>query len=105
MYVLYRTVPGASALGKYIEIMPVKMHRMCNRKVIPDHNPDRRVGAKVIDVPLWIIRIGGVPLVGEDEDRMAVAVVRTVGSWEAQLNSLIICTEGFPIHEPYKVAA
>lgn len=36
---------------------------------------------------------------------MAVAVVRTFESWKAQINSLIICTEGLAIHEPYKVAA
>ena len=48
------------------------MHRMDNREVIIDDNSDCGVGAKVVDVPLWIKWVGVVALVREKQNRVAI---------------------------------
>lgn len=56
----------AYTFGYDPEIVAVKMHRVGDKvHVVVQHNADRAVFTKVVDVPLWVGRVGCVPLVGE----------------------------------------
>ena len=72
MDVLDGAVPGADALGKDVEIVPVEMHGVCGGEVVLKDDPYRGISAEVVDVPLRVIGIGGVALVGKDEERVAI---------------------------------
>ena len=56
----------ACAFGYDPEIVAVKMHRVGDKvHVVVQHNADRAVFTEIVDIPLWVGRVGCVPLVGE----------------------------------------
>ena len=67
-------VPLAHALGDDPEIVPMKMHGVGDvvAEVVVDDDADGGVCAEVVDVPLGVVGVGGVALVGEGEDGVAV---------------------------------
>ena len=104
---LHATVPGADAFGKHVEVMAVEMHGVCGGEGVFDDDADGGVGAEVVDVPLWVGRVGGVALVCEDEEGVAgwgeVVKGLTNIRW-GRLGLLVVRTERLAIHEPDKVA-
>jgi len=45
------------------------MHRMRCFKGVVDHEANCGVGAGVVDVPFWVLEVGGVSCLGEEEKR------------------------------------
>jgi hypothetical protein len=79
------TIPLANSFGKDVEVVTVQMHRMrAELERVLDNESDRRVAAKVEDVPLW--REGQVVKLDLGQDRVVV-----------------IASEGHVVHEPYEV--
>ena len=95
-------VPGADALGQDVEVVPVQVHRVGGPELVLDDEPDGRVVAKVVGVPLRVEGVGDVALVGEDEHgvaggwRLAVRGLDTGGGVGDDL--LVIAAEGFSVH-------
>ena len=65
-------VPGADALGQDVEVVAMEMHGVGGGKFVLDNEADGAIVAEVVDVPLWVVGVGEVALVGEDEDRMTL---------------------------------
>lgn len=63
-------VPLANTLCKYVEVVAVKMHGMRDRNGILYNNTHGAVGTIVVDVPLGIVRVGGVAFVCKKKDRV-----------------------------------
>lgn len=51
------SIPSPRALGEDIEVMAVKVEGMSGRRIVIDDEADGGVGAKVVDVPLWVVWI------------------------------------------------
>ena len=90
---LHGPIPSASALSKDIEIVAVEMHGMRSGEVVLQDNSYRGIGAEIEDIPLRVVGIGGVALIGEDENRVADVIVRKVKGRKSLYNLLIVCTE------------
>ena len=65
-------VPLADALGEDVEVVPVEMHGVGGAEFVFDDQAHGGVVFEVVDVPFGVVGVGGVALVGEDEDRMVV---------------------------------
>ena len=67
-------VPLADALGDDPEVVAVEVHGVggVEAEVVVDDDADGGVCAEVVDVPLGVVGVGGVALVGEGEDGVAV---------------------------------
>lgn len=63
-------VPGAEALGEYVEVVAVKMHGVKGCKLVVDDEAHGGVGAEVVDRPVGV-RVGEIACVGEGEDGVA----------------------------------
>ena len=62
-------VPGARSRGQDEEVVAVQVHGVGGEgDVVVDDEAHGGVGAEVVDVPLRVVRVGGVALVGEEED-------------------------------------
>lgn len=78
------TVPFALALGQDPEVVPVHVHGVrgpIHVDQVADVETDRGVGAEVVDVPLWIIGVGCVAAVGEEEEGITVRLIN-FGFWK-----------------------
>ena len=67
-------IPVTITFSQDEEIMSVEMHGMSGVgriDVVTEDDTDRVIIAKVVDVPLRVVGIGGISLVGEQEERMA----------------------------------
>lgn len=60
---------------------------MCYRRGVVYDEPDRRIAARVVDVPFRVVRVGGVARSGQQEE------------W-----GVVVCAEGDVIHGPEEVA-
>lgn len=65
-------IPGPCSNIKDVHVVAVQMHWMSSRTRVLDVDSDRRVGSKVIDVPLRTVGIGVVTQVGEKEDWLII---------------------------------
>jgi len=66
------SVPFTNAFVENEHVVSMEMDRVsCANQVVED-NPNRGVRAKVIDVPLWVIRVGVVSYVGEEKNGIIV---------------------------------
>lgn len=61
-----------------VEIMAVKMHGVRTGIVIIDDDPDARICAKIHDVPFWVVGVGVVLLLGEEEHWVVVVALEGV---------------------------
>ena len=61
-------VPCALALRQDVEVVTVQMHGMRRAAEVLHHEPNASIGPKVVDVPLRIIRIRGVPTIGKQKN-------------------------------------
>ena len=84
-------VPGARAFGQNVEVVAVKVHGVGGDHFVFHDQADGGVGAEVVDVPLWVGGIGGVTLVGEEEER--VIVIGTEG-YAVGVEKVVICSVG-----------
>ena len=59
-------IPLAYAFGYDPEIVAVEMHRVGDKvHVVVQYNADGAVWTEVVDIPLWVERVGCVTFVGE----------------------------------------
>lgn len=65
-------IPCSGTFRQDVKIVAVKMHGMCGSGFVVQDDPDAVVGTEVVDVPLWVIRVGSVSEVGEQEYRMII---------------------------------
>ena len=70
VHLLDGAVPLADALSHDPKIVSMEMHGVGDvvAEVVVDDDADGGVCAEVVDVPLGVVRVGGVALVGEGED-------------------------------------
>ena len=66
------TVPGTATFGQDLEIVAVEMHGMDGAEDVADDEADGVGGAEIVDVPVRVVGVGGVALVGEEEERVVV---------------------------------
>ena len=60
-----RPIPSASAFVDYPEVVSMKMHGVSGREEVADDDLHRCILPKVVDVPLRVIGIRGIPEVCE----------------------------------------
>lgn len=72
LYVSNGSVPHADALGEDVEIVAMEMHRVRGSDLILHNDANAVVCPEVVDVPLWIVGVRGVPKVGKQKDRVVV---------------------------------
>lgn len=77
-------VPGAGPGGEDEHVVAVQVHGVVgDGDVVVDEEADGGVGAEVVDVPFWVLWVGDVARVREEEDRVVV-----------------VCAEGDVVHIP-----
>lgn len=61
-------VPCANTFSQDVEIVPVHMHWMGGSTLVFDDDSNAGVGAIVVDIPLGVVGIRGIPPIGEQEN-------------------------------------
>lgn len=71
-------IPRPCSVVENVEIVAVQVHGVRTGVVVVDYDADGCVGPKVHDVPFWIIGIGVVLLLSEEEDGVIVVALEGV---------------------------
>ena len=65
-------IPGAQAFAQHVHVVPVQVHRVCDGCLVFDDEADGGRVAGVVDVPFWVVGVGCVAGVCEEEDGRVV---------------------------------
>ena len=60
-------IPFTHSLCQDPEVMPMQMHGVNQRRIVPDDETDRGAVPKVVDIPLRIVGVGGVTRIREEQ--------------------------------------
>ena len=86
--VFHIAIPGPHTLSQNVKVVAVQVHRVCNWSGVVNEDADGGIGSKIVDVPLWVVRVRDVASIGEKKD------------WP-----VVVPTERLTVHGPDEVAS